>query len=266
MLVELGIQDGVVNVVRGDSPDVTLRYADGRAIYVEHGMVLDEHAQQFSIRIEDVNAAVAELGKDGPEALGALSNGLLTIRLNEIDLDKRFEPTPVAREIVLLLEGLTERADLLRADPERLPLLASMDARIFYRPDLVGGGPIDTPAFHARLGVLEPSFRGVLVKKVRKTARYPATCHPLWLLLTIDVHFDNPAYTEQVAREILATANFYPFDRVVVQISRIGSTSRNRDEPGDRCAGPELRYVAQRRVTVSHAEPHGEAVLQRIRT
>lgn len=223
MLVELDLGGGVVNVIRGDSPDVTVQYADARTIYVEHSMVLDEGAQQYSIGVEDANVAVGELVKRNPAALRAFESGLLTVRLNTVDLDNRFEPLPIAQEIVVLLEGLTERVDLMRVDPAQMPVLASMDARIFYRPGIQGGGPIDTPAYHARIKILEPSFRAVLAKKVRKAARYPAQCHPLWLLLTVDLHFDDPPYAERIAKHILGEGNFGPFDRVVVQISRLNS-------------------------------------------
>jgi hypothetical protein len=223
MLVELGIRDGVVNVIRGDAPDVTVQYADGRRFYVEHAMVLDEGAQRYSIGVEDANIAVGDLVKSSPEALRAFENGLLTVRLNRVDLDKRFEPLPVAREMVVLLEGLTQRVDLMRADPARMPVLASMDARIFYRPGAQGAGPIDMPAYHARLELLEPSLRAVLAKKVRKAARYPVRCHPLWLLLTVDLHFNNPPLAECIAKRIVAEGNFGGFDRVAMQISRVNS-------------------------------------------
>jgi hypothetical protein len=223
MLVELGIRDGVVDVIRGDSPDVSVQYADGRTVYVEHSMVLDEGAQQYSIDVEDANIAVGELVKGNPEALRAFERGMLTVRLNRIDLDKRLEPLPIAREIVFLLEGLTERVDLMRVDPARMPVLASMDALIFYRPDVRGGGPIDTPAYHARLKVLEPSFRTVLAKKIRKAAHYPVKCRPLWLLLTVDMHFDNPSYAERIAKRIVDEGDFGAFDRIVVQVSRLDS-------------------------------------------
>lgn len=39
MLVELGGRDGVVNVIRGDAPDVTVQYADGRAVYVKPAQI-----------------------------------------------------------------------------------------------------------------------------------------------------------------------------------------------------------------------------------
>lgn len=221
MLVELGINGGVADVLRRDSPDVTVRYVDGRELYVEQAMVLDEEAHKFSIGVEDANASVWELAKQDAEASRALDSGLLTIRLNRIDLDRRFESAVVAQEVISLLKTLKERVDLMRADPARYPVLASMNVLIFYRPGDLKGGPIDTPAFHGRLGVFESAFGGVLEKKIGKAQRYSATCRPLWLLLTVDMHFDNSYHAQQVAQRVLSETDFSPYGRVVVQAVRL---------------------------------------------
>lgn len=218
MLVELDIHDGVADVRRGDSPDVAVLYGDGRRVYVEQAMVLDDIALQFSLAVEDANAVLQDLVKGNPAASRAYDRGMLTVRLGTINVGARFETEPIAHEVVSILEVLAGRVDLMRADPKVQPLLAAMDARIFYRPGNVNGGGIDTPAFHARPGVFEPTFRRVLDSKIRKAASYEAALGPLWLLLSTDLHFGSPSLVQQSADRILSKANVAPFSRVIVQM------------------------------------------------
>jgi hypothetical protein len=83
-------------------------------------------------------------------------------------------------------------------------------------------GKTNTPVSlieHGRMGVLLTAFRQQIRKKRAKTAKYPSTWRPLWLLLDIEMHFGRSVDTRPLL-EIIAQENPVEFDRIIVQQTR----------------------------------------------
>ncbi len=112
----------------------------------------------------------------------------------------------------------TKGATTGKLDGSHLRLLGEMEAWFGYRVR----GKTNTPVSlieHGRMGVLLTAFRQQIRKKRAKTAKYPSTWRPLWLLLDIEMHFGRSVDTRPLL-EIIAQENPVEFDRIIVQQTR----------------------------------------------
>lgn len=225
MLVDLGLDGEVQNVVRRDSPDVDVCFRDSSHLYVEQAMVMDEDAHRFSVAIDDANILAEELSATDPIAKAVFSSGLLTIRVDdELSTERVRAPLSsvvLANEIIGVSSTLTGRVDLLEPDAARFPLLDALNARIFYHPsdNMRTGRPIMLPAFHGDRAILRGRLIQRVEDKVRKSSAYDPSLAPLWLLLTVDKHFDAGVHFSNAYEAAVRTVEWGSFDRVVVQCS-----------------------------------------------
>jgi hypothetical protein len=222
LMVDLGLADRVRDIRRLEppAPDVEVCLDDNSSIFVEQTMVMDDGARRISMLVDDVNAAVRT--SVDPDVRRGLDSGLLTIRLDRLspaDLELEIATDDLTAEVSAIASALRNDVSLLRPDPATAPILAELDARIFYRTGLKTGSPIQPPMDHGRPETVEPTLRVRLRKKMEKAGHYSAICRPLWLALDIDYHFGLATFNN-VARAVIAEENPECFDRVIVQQAR----------------------------------------------
>ena len=223
MLVDLGLAGDVVTVVRRDAPDIDVSTRDGSHLYVEHAMVVDEDAQRFSLAIDDTNILAEAATRNDRLANSVFTNGPFNIRLDALTtqiVQARFSIQALAAEILAVARRLTERVDLQRPDPAQYPLLDALGARVFYHPAACQTArPIELPAFHGNRAVLGTALRQILASKAHKSSDCDASCVPLWLLLTVDRHFDAGSHFQSAYEQVLRGVSWGRIERVVIQCS-----------------------------------------------
>lgn len=219
MLVDLGIAGDVVNVVRGDAPDVRVELRDGSSLYVEQAMVTDSAARRLSITVEDANIIAYEQSRHDEDLRCVFDGGVFTIRLTRFhDLERRFTVQDFVDEMLRLARTIDGAMAMPALDPLAYPVLHSFRAAALYRPcNALTARPIQLPLFHGRRAELEPALRDILNAKIAKAARYNSQCTPLWLLFDIDTHFDAGAAVRDAAARVFPDLPPSPFERVVLQ-------------------------------------------------
>lgn len=223
MLVDLGIDSAVADIVRRDAPDVEVRYSDGRRLFVEQAMVVDEAATRLSLKIDDANIAADGMANADLNLRSLFHSGLLNIRLDSSDLlisemSRFISVNALADEVLTIARGFAGRVSLGKPNPEGAPILSRLGAKVFYTPcNAKTARPINLPTFHARLSELEPSLRRTFAKKKEKTRSYSPDCRPLWLLLDVDMHYNAGESLPAIARRVLDEITPEPYDRVIIQ-------------------------------------------------
>ena len=104
----------------------------------------------------------------------------------------------------------------MKIDRSAFPVLASMRAFGSFRVPGKTYSAVSPIGDHGRLGLLQNALAEQIRKKRIKTARYPETFRPLWLLLDVDHHFGWRDDTN-LARAVIEAENPLEFDRVIVQ-------------------------------------------------
>ena len=221
MLVDLELDGDVENVIRGDAPDITVYFRDGRTLFVEQAMVMDSAATRFSLAIDDANILAEAITSSDAQLRAIFEGGLFIIRLDHLtdeDLELRFKPEALAAEIIELGHTIAHETALQRVDGRRFPLLGQIGAWMHYKPcNALTARPIQLPAYHARRHMLEPVLRDVVKKKIEGAKGYPLSCAPLWLLLDVDHHFDARGALQPVANRVIDDLSESRFERIVVQ-------------------------------------------------
>jgi len=222
LMVDLDLAERVRDIRRLEppAPDIEVMLDDGQSIFVEQTMVMDEGARRLSVLVDDVNAAVR--ASDDAAVQRGLNAGLLTIRLDRLsaaDLELEIAAADLTAEVCAIASALQDDVALLRPDPSTAPNLHQLDARVFYRTGLKTGSPIQPPMDHGRPGLVEPTLRARLRKKIEKAGHYAAICRPLWLVLDVDYHFGLATFNN-VARTVIAEEAPECFDRIIVQQAR----------------------------------------------
>lgn len=223
MLVDLGIDGGVADIVRGDAPDIEVRCHGSPSLFVEQAMVVDQAATRVSVKIDDANIAADGMANGDPKLRSLFQSGLLDIRLDSLELlisemSGPIKVSALADEVLSIARGIAGRVSLGKPNPNIAPVLSQLRAKVFYTPcNAKTARPISMPAFHARLSELEPSLRLTLAKKKEKARSYPPDCRPLWLLLDVDMHYDVGESLPDIARRVLDEITLEPYDRVIIQ-------------------------------------------------
>lgn len=220
MLVDLGIAGDVVNVLRGDAPDVRVELRGGKWLYVEQAMVMDSAARRLSIIVEDANIATYEQSRHDEYLRRVFDGGIFMIKLSRFtDLERRCTKQDFTDETLRLARTITSALALRKLDALEYPTLHAFGAGVLYRPcPTPTVWAIQSPLFHGRAAELEPALRDILTAKIAKAARYETNGNPLWLLLDIDMHFDvGPAALRDAAAHVFSDLPQSRFERIVLQ-------------------------------------------------
>ncbi len=221
MLVDLGLASEVQNIVRGDAPDITVLFRDGRKLFIEQAMVMDPAATRFSLAIDDANILADAATANDARLRAVFEGGMFVIRLDRLtddDLDRTFTSQALAAEIVALSHTIDGDTPAHTVQAQQFPLLRALKAWVRYKPcNAQTARPIELPAFHGRRHMLERTLLERLQKKIQKAERYPATCTPLWLLLDVDLHFDARGGLEPIANRLIGTITDARYETIVIQ-------------------------------------------------
>jgi len=222
VLVQLGLDREVVNVIRRDPPmpDVEVRFRDHPPVYIEHTNVAEFDGLSFARHREELNLALEDCRAENETFRKMWVRGSLTIKMADPGVGLRPEIAQTADEIVRFSSGLDQHVSLLKPSAALWPALAAYRVNAFYYPDQHPNSMVcqeDAMAIELR-----PSWVGCRIADAvacKRKKKYDASAKPVWLLVTVDAEYLLPDVFPALVKDGVKATEIAPFARVVVWAS-----------------------------------------------